>query len=251
MGKGKLKKFSELETFSHVIQAPYRDLKNSDHFLKGNWNRQFFKNDHPLVVELGCGKGEYTVSLAEKFPEFNYIGVDIKGARMWKGAKESFEKDMPNVGFIRTNIEIAGCFFAPGEVSEIWLTFPDPQMKKTNKRLTSTAFISRYNRFLADTGIIHLKTDSNFQYQYTLAMVQANNFEILTQTEDLYNSELLNEKLQIKTFYEKQWLQRGLTIKYLAFKIHKNEPYIEPDVDIEKDDYRSFGRNAVNFENDE
>jgi tRNA (guanine-N7-)-methyltransferase len=244
VGKGKLLKFKELETFEHVVQVTYGNLKQSDFYLKGKWSSSFFKNNNPIILELGCGKGEYTVELAEKFPDKNFIGVDIKGARIWKGAKLSHQKGFKNVGFIRTNIEIITQFFAAGEVNEIWLTFPDPQMKKTNKRLTSTNFLSKYVKFLSTDGIIHLKTDSNFQYEYTKTLVEKNNFEILEKTNNVYQSKLLNEILNIKTFYEKQWLDRGITIKYLAFKINKSEPFYEPNVEIKKDPYRSYGRSA-------
>jgi len=251
VGKGKLTKFRELDTFEHVIQAPYRVVNNKNHKLKGGWDPLFFKNSNPLILELGCGKGEYTLQMAEKYPENNYIGVDIKGARMWKGARESWVKGLKNTGFIRTHIELTEHFFAPGEVSEIWLTFPDPQMKKFKKRLTSSRFISIYSHFLAPDGIIHLKTDSHFLFHYTLAMAKVNGFRVVAQTEDLYRSGRINDILQIKTFYENQWLLRGIAIKYLAFKIHNNEPFVEPVVDIEKDTYRSFGRHAVNKKQNE
>lgn len=243
MSKGKLAKFEELASYDHVIEAPFKNLQQADHPLKGKWNT-FFKNNNPIVVELGCGKGEYTVNLAERFPDKNYIGVDIKGARMWKGAKEAFQKGILNVAFLRTNIEIIDKFFAENEVAEIWLTFPDPQMKKDRKRLTATNFMDKYRLFLAEKGIVHLKTDSNFQYKYTEAMVQENKFEVLRKTENLYESEWLDEVLSIRTFYEKQWLDRGIPIKYISFHIAHNEPLSEPDVEIEKDPYRSFGRTA-------
>ncbi|MGQ7869015.1 tRNA (guanosine(46)-N7)-methyltransferase TrmB [Sunxiuqinia sp. sy24] len=244
MGKNKLAKFSEMATFDHVIQAPYNKVDQKDHELKGRWKQDFFKNDHPLVLELGCGKGEYSVSMAEYFPNKNFIGVDIKGARMWKGSKLVAEKGLKNVGFIRTNIEIISAFFEADEVDEIWLTFPDPQMKKDTKRLTSTNFMNRYKQFLKPEGTIHLKTDSNFQYRYTLAMVEENGLPILAETDDLYESPLLDEVLSIQTFYEKQWRERGLPIKYLAFQLPADKPLREPDVEIEKDPYRSFGRSA-------
>ncbi len=243
MSKNKLQKFDEMETFEHVIQAPYNKIEQDNFYLKGNWTKDFFKNENQIILELGCGKGEYTVALAERNPKFNYIGVDIKGARLYNGAKEAFDKGLKNVAFLRTNIEIIGQFFGEEEIAEIWLTFPDPQMKKNRKRLTSTLFLNKYKSFLKKEGIIHLKTDSNFQYSYTLAMVQLNNFEILAETDNLYESVLLSETLQIKTFYEKQWLSRGITIKYLAF-ILTDKVFIEPDIDIEKDEYRSFGRSA-------
>ena len=243
MSKNKLEKFDVMETYEHVIQAPYNKIERNNFYLKGNWREDFFKNNNPIVLELGCGKGEYTVALAERNPKINYIGVDIKGARLYNGAKKAFEKGLKNVAFLRTNIEIIAQFFGEEEIAEIWLTFPDPQMKKTRKRLTSTSFLDKYNFFLKKEGIIHLKTDSNFQYSYTLAMVQLNEFEILAETDNLYESELLTETLQIKTFYEKQWLSRGITIKYLAF-ILTDKKFIEPEIDIEKDEYRSFGRSA-------
>ena len=242
MGKNKLAKFEEIQGFEHVIQAPYNSIKDSDFELKGKWKSSFFGNENPIVLELGCGKGEYTVELAEKFRDINYIGVDIKGARLWKGAKIALSKGLKNVAFLRTNIEIITQFFAPNEVDEIWLTFPDPQMKKTRKRLTSTNFLNKYKYFLKSDGIIHLKTDSNFQFSYTSAMVHLNKFEVRAETNNLYESDILNETLHIKTFYEKQWLSRGISIKYLAFKLNETN-YIEPEIEIERDEYRSKGRN--------
>jgi len=243
VGKNKLAKFGEMERFENVIQVPYKKLQQEDFYLKGKWATEFFKNQNPVILELGCGKGEYTVELAEKNPLFNYIGVDIKGARMYVGAKQALEKGLKNVAFLRTNIEIINQFFGEEEIVEIWLTFPDPQMKKTRKRLTSTFFLNLYKQFLKKDGIIHLKTDSNFQFTYTSAMVHLNNFEILAETNNLYESEIVNETLLIKTFYEKQWLSRGITIKYVAFKLNENK-FTEPDIEIEHDEYRSFGRSA-------
>ncbi|MDP4205316.1 MAG: tRNA (guanosine(46)-N7)-methyltransferase TrmB [Bacteroidota bacterium] len=241
MGKNKLAKFAEMETFNNVLQSPFREVWHEDHPIKGKWNSDFFKTSKPLILELGCGKGEYTFNLGHLCPQNNYIGIDIKGARMWKGAKDALTAGLDNVGFLRTNIEMTDRFFAPGEVSEIWLTFPDPQMEKARKRLTSTRFINLYRRYLKSEGIINLKTDSNFQYQYTLAMAKENGFEILCNTDDLYQSDMVDEVLSIHTYYEQQWLNRGLTIKYLKFRIHDDE-LREPDVEIEKDPYRSFGR---------
>lgn len=243
MSKGKLQKFSEMESFEHVVQAPFSIVKDADFHLKNNWAGSFFKNDHPLILELGCGKGEYTIELARRNPGINYVGIDIKGARMWKGAKMAKEMNLKNVAFLRTNIEILERFFGNGEVREIWLTFPDPQMKKTRKRLTSTLFLQKYRQFLSPSGVLHLKTDSNFMYLYTLQLAQLNSFEILAETGDLYNSDILDETLGIKTFYEKQWLDRGITIKYLAFRMNSNV-LAEPETEPEKDEYRSFGRNA-------
>ena len=243
MGKNKLAKFVEMERFENVIQVPYKKLQQENFYLKEKWATQFFENENPIILELGCGKGEYTVELAEKNPDKNFIGVDIKGARMYIGAKQALDKNLKNVAFLRTNIEIINQFFGNDEVAEIWLTFPDPQMKKTRKRLTSTSFLNLYKQFLKTDGIVHLKTDSNFQFTYTSALVHLNEFEILAETVNLYESEILNETLQIKTFYEKQWLSRGITIKYIAFKLSDNN-FTEPDIEIEHDEYRSFGRSA-------
>jgi tRNA (guanine-N7-)-methyltransferase len=243
VSKNKLAKFEEMKGFEHVVQAPFNTIKNNEFFLKGKWETEFFKNQNPLVLELGCGKGEYSVELAEKHPEKNFIGVDIKGARLWKGARIALEKGLKNVGFLRTNIEIIGQFFGPEEVDEIWLTFPDPQMKKTRKRLTSTFFLKKYKPFLKKEGIIHLKTDSNFQYSYTREMVHLNEFEIVAETDNLYESDILNDTLRITTFYEKQWQSRGIPIKYLAFRLNDKD-WQEPETEFEKDEYRSFGRSA-------
>ncbi|GHV20206.1 tRNA (guanine-N(7)-)-methyltransferase [Bacteroidia bacterium] len=242
MGKNKLQKFGEMETFPNVFQYPFAALQEKGFEMKGRWNEMFFKNNHPIVLELGCGKGEYTVGLGKLFPEKNFIGIDIKGARMWTGAKEAIQKNMNNVAFLRTHIELLNYFFAPGEVSEIWITFPDPQMRKVNKRMTSTRFMKLYRQVLNAEGIIHLKTDSHFMYTYTREMINANHFPILVQTDDLYHSRWTGKILSIQTFYEQQWLERGLNIKYIRFICEFRETYIEPDIEIEPDDYRSFNR---------
>ena len=244
VGKNKLSKFADLATYEHVVQITYKELQSEEFKYKGKWSEAFFGNSNPVILELGCGKGEYTVKLANYFPEFNFIGIDIKGSRMWKGATQAKDLGLKNVGFLRTNIENIQMFFAEGEVAEIWLTFPDPQMKKARKRLTATNFIENYRLIMAPNGIIHLKSDSGFMYQYTEAMVAENHFEVLRKTDDLYHSEILDEVLSIQTFYEKQWLDRGLSIKYLSFKLNHQEPLREPDIEIEKDPYRSFGRSA-------
>ncbi|HPC26118.1 MAG TPA: tRNA (guanosine(46)-N7)-methyltransferase TrmB, partial [Paludibacteraceae bacterium] len=209
----------------------------------GKWNKDFFQNDFPIILELGCGKGEYTIGLAELYPEKNIIGIDIKGARMWTGAKYSFEKQMKNVAFLRTNIEAVHYFFGENEVSEIWLPFPDPQMKKVRKRLTSTHFMKIYQQFVKPSGLIHLKTDSNFMFTYTCEMVKINHYPVRYITEDVYNSDNNDPALKIQTFYESQWIERGLKIKYLQFNLEKRETFFEPDIEIERDTYRSFGRN--------
>jgi tRNA (guanine-N7-)-methyltransferase len=242
MGKNKLAKFDDMAGYPHVFQYPFAVLQEKEFELKGHWHEGFFENGNPIVLELGCGKGEYTVGLARLFPEKNFIGVDIKGARMWTGAKASLEAGMKNVAFLRTSIELIAHFFAPGEVAEIWLTFPDPQMKKVNKRLTSTRFMKLYREILSEEGIIHLKTDSNFMYTYTLEMAKANNFPILFNNNDLYHSGLVDDILSIKTYYEQQWIERGLNIKYIKFVDEGRDTLVEPDVEIEYDPYRSFNR---------
>lgn len=231
-----------MNTYSHVFQYPFTVLKEKGFEMKGKWNEVFFKNNRPIVIELGCGRGEYTVSLAKLFPNKNFIGIDIKGARMWSGATQAEQENLENVAFIRTHIELIESFFAPGEVSEIWLTFPDPQMKKVNKRMTSMRFMELYSRILKENGEIHLKTDSNFMFTYTCEMVKANHFPVLVQTNDLYDSNLADEILSIRTFYEQQWLDRGIPIKYIRFVLEPRKAYIEPKVEIEYDTYRSFHR---------
>ena len=242
MGKGKLAKFADMREYPHVFEYPYSVVDDVPFEMKGHWGESFFKNDRPIVLELGCGRGEYTVGLGRLFPEKNFIGVDIKGARMWTGATESLQAGMTNVAFLRTQIEIIDRFFAPGEVSEIWLTFSDPQMKKATKRLTSTYFMERYRRFLVDGGRVHLKTDSNFMFTYTRCMVEHNHLPVEVMTEDLYHSGMADEILGIRTYYEQQWLDRGLNIKYLRFRLPHEGTLAEPDVEIELDDYRSYNR---------
>ena len=244
MGKNKLKKFAEMETFSNVFQPPYEPMA-------GQWHEKYFHNDHPIVLELGCGRGEYTVGLARKYPEKNFVGVDIKGARMWAGAKEAELDGLKNVAFLRTNIEFITSFFSPDEVEEIWITFCDPQMKKATKRLTSTYFMQRYQQILKPGGIIHLKTDSPFLYTYTMEMLRLNPYPVLANTDDLYGEnskvKIQNSKLvdaqALQTHYEKQWLDRGMKIKYIAWQLMPLTSFEEPDIEIERDTYRSYGRN--------
>ena len=257
MGKNKLKKFAEMETFHNVFQCGARETLEGNPVvaMRGKWHEEYFHNDNPIVLELGCGRGEYTVGLAAKYPEKNYIGIDIKGARMWAGAKQAELAGMKNVAFLRTNIEMLTHFFAPNEVAEIWITFPDPQMKKATKRLTSTYFMQRYAELLVENGLIHLKTDSPFLYTYTQAMVKENNYPLLVDTCDLYNIEQMSgvgnresdieEARALQTHYEHQWLDRGLTIKYLRWELAHRDTLKEPEIEIEKDTYRSYGRNYV------
>ena len=242
MGKNKLEKFADMAAYPHVFEYPYSALDTKPFGLKGCWGQEFFGNSHPLVLELGCGRGEYTVGLGRMFPEKNFVGIDIKGARMWTGATEALQHGMKNVAFLRTNIEWADRFFGPGEVSEIWLTFPDPQMKKASKRLTSTGFLEKYRRFLAPGGVVHLKTDSNFLFTYTKCLIEKNGLPVQFITDDLYSSEGADSIRSIRTYYEQQWLDRGLTIKYIRFSIPPAAELQEPEVEIEFDAYRSYNR---------
>ena len=239
-------KFADMETYENVFQYPYSVMEHVPFEMKGHWHEQYFHNDHPIVLELGCGKGEYTVGLAQRYPDVNFIGVDIKGARMWTGATQAVNEGLKNVAFLRTNIEIIDRFFAPDEVQEIWLTFSDPQMKNPRKRLTSTWFLERYRHFLVDGGIIHLKTDSNFLFTYTTCLVEHNQLPLLEKTDDLYHtsqlSTLTSQLLSIQTYYESMWIARGLNIKYMKFRLPHKGQLEEPDVEIELDDYRSYHR---------
>ncbi len=246
MAKGKLQKFADMERYENVFQYPYSVVEQVPFEMKGKWHADYFHNQNPIVLELGCGKGEYTVELAKLYPHINFIGVDIKGARMWTGATQALKEQLPNVAFLRTNIEIIDRFFAEDEVDEIWLTFSDPQMKNPRKRLTSTYFMERYRKFLKDGGLIHLKTDSNFLFTYTTYMVEKNALPMLFRTEDLYHTEGIDEETQkilsIRTYYEAQWIERGLNIRYMKFHLPRTGELVEPDVEIPLDEYRSFKR---------
>ncbi|MGM9799643.1 MAG: tRNA (guanosine(46)-N7)-methyltransferase TrmB [Muribaculaceae bacterium] len=248
MGKNKLKKFKEMETLEGVYQYPFKVMSDDVCPLRGKWREEVFHNENPIVLELGCGKGEYTIGLAQRFPGKNFIGIDIKGARMWTGAKQRCELGLTNAAFLRTNIELLDRFFLAGEVDEIWITFPDPQMKRVRKRLTATNFMHLYSKILRPEGIIHLKTDSPFLYTYTHIMAEHNGLKTIADTTDLYgNPDVVGERdiLNIKTFYEQQWLSRGLTIKYIAFPLPQPLELAEPDVEIEPDTYRSFSRGEL------
>ena len=270
MGHGKLKKFAENETFRCLLQPAAdevlagrgKDFLLKDHPVKGHWNEQMFDAARPIVLELGCGRGEYCIDLARRNPEFNYVGVDIKGARLWKGAKEATVHNMGNVAFLRTRIEFIEAFFAPGEVSEIWLTFSDPQLNHENSRLSCPMFLERYRKFLAPGGLIHLKTDSRFLYEYTLAVCKENGLEILAATNDLYGSSsvistdcssvistgcssvistevekspsvvghLRPEVREVKTYYETMFSRQGYKITYLCFRLTPASAPVMPDV---------------------
>lgn len=220
MGKNKLARFAENETFANLFQLTYEQVTKEGFALKGKWNEDFFKNDNPIVLELGCGKGEYTVGLAKKYPNKNFIGIDIKGARLWRGCKTSNEDKMTNVAFVRTHIQMIESYFAENEVSEIWITFPDPQLKKPNKRLTCERFLSLYKNILKSEGIVHLKTDSQELYEFTKDEVLIpTKREILYNTNDLYNSDFKEDVIEIQTFYEAMYLKIGKPITYLKFKL--------------------------------
>jgi tRNA (guanine-N7-)-methyltransferase len=289
MGHDKLRKFAENETFSCLLQpdaslildksgGPSAGLCLNDHPVKGNWNGTMFSKDQPIVLELGCGKGEYTIDLSRRVPDRNYIGVDIKGARLWKGAKTATEEKLSNVAFLRTRIEFIEAFFGPGEVSEIWLTFSDPQLKSENSRLTSPLFLERYRKFLKPGGIIHLKTDSRFLHEYTMAVAAENGLTILASTTDLYSLQSGSvslpatvatlghvrggtadvvgggvreadvvwegytpglELFEVQTFYERMFLSQGYKITYMAFTIDHEGPYRHPE-SFDSDYWRSI-----------
>jgi tRNA (guanine-N7-)-methyltransferase len=221
--KKKLHHFVENETFGNLFQVTFEQLQTESFALKGNWHTDFFKNQHPIVLELGCGKGEYTIGLARTNPDKNFIGIDVKGARLWRGLKTASEESIPNVAFIRSRIELIGHFFGPDEVSEIWITFPDPQPRQARerKRLTSPFFLKIYRQFLSKDGIIHLKTDSDLLYAFTCETIENEKHTALFSTNDLYAIEQPMEVKNIRTFYEQRWLNEGLTIKYVTFRLHE------------------------------
>jgi tRNA (guanine-N7-)-methyltransferase len=222
MGKGKLERFEENKTFPNLFQPLYEDAATNGFPLNGAWNSDFFKNTNPIVLELGCGKGEYTVGLGEKYPDKNFIGVDIKGARIWRGLKRCQEKNLKNVAFLRTRINNINLFFSPNEVSEIWITFPDPQPKKENKRLTCQRFLNLYKKLLVPNGIIHLKTDDTMLYEYTLNEVIPNGkHTLLLHSDDLYKEGSPHlEVKEIQTYYEQMWLEISKKIKYIRFQLN-------------------------------
>lgn len=224
MGKNKLARWTEFGSYDNVIQPQIGDIAGKDHPIKGRWNSELFKNTNPIILELGCGKGEYTVGLAEKFPDTNFIGIDIKGARMWRGAKTANEQNLPNVAFLRTRIEFINSFFSCDEIDEIWITFPDPYPggRNANKRLTSPWFLNLYRLFLKNKGIIHLKTDNKELYEFTMKTLAFNNLETIFSTNDLY-SEPDNNILSIRTHYERIFLAAGMKINYVSFRLEKDK----------------------------
>ena len=295
MGHDKLRKFAENETFACLLQPSSRELladgyaRLRDHDIKGHWRERMFAgsaapDDGGIVLELGCGKGEYTIELAQRNPARNYVGVDIKGARLWKGAKYATQHALPNVAFLRTRVEFISAFFAPGEVSEIWLTFSDPQFRSENSRLSSPVFLERYRRFLKPGGVVHLKTDSRFLHEYTKAVCKVNGLELLACTDDLYGSpdgagasgaelpagaspsfagdgtascvpaDLKSAATAVQTFYEGIFLEQGYPITYMAFRIDHDGPFSAPrdPEDYDSDYWRSvegprllFGRDTA------
>jgi len=229
MGKDKLKRFAENKSFKCLFQPELDEVFRRDYKLKGKWHAEVFKNNNPIILELGCGRGEYTIEMARKHPEINFIGIDIKGARLWRGAKSAAEESLPNVAFVRCRIEFIEWLFGPGEVSEIWITFADPQINRDNKRLTGTRFLERYRVFLVPDGLIHLKTDSLYLYNYTVAMAEKNGLEIVESNKDIYGSGRADDLLSIKTHYEKSYLSKGAAITYLAFRLNQKRKLIEPE----------------------
>jgi len=250
VAKNKLRKFAEMDSYPHVIQASFEEVFRNDYKLKGKWSNDFFNNDNPIVLELGCGKGEYTVGLAQKYPNKNFIGMDIKGFRMHTGATESLNLGLKNVAFIRSQVEFIDSFFAKDEISEIWLTFPDPQMNRARRRLSGTRHLNQYAEVLKKDGLIHLKTDSNFLYTYTRELALHNELEIVSDFDDLYNSNFVDDILSIKTYYESRFLEHNIPIKYFSFYLNGRNDLTEPEVDIPLDEYRNTGM-RVRFGNEE
>lgn len=220
MGKNKLRKWAEIEDYAHVIQPRFEDVFKKDHELKGQWKEAFFENDNPIILELGCGKGEYTIGMAQRFPGKNFLGIDIKGARIWRGARTAYRDAISNVGFIRTRVELIESFFARDEVDEIWITFPDPQLKKrrNKKRLTGARFINHYRSFLKEKGLVHLKTDSRELYDYTMRLIKENGMEVISYSTDLHAEKDVDEILTIRTHYEQIFLDAGKNINYICFR---------------------------------
>ena len=212
--KNKLQKFEDLKSLDNVLEFP----KN----IKGKWNETFFQNNNPITLELACGKGDYTIALSELYPDKNFIGVDIKGSRIWSGAKQSFDEKLNNVAFLRIRIGMICKCFSKKEIDEVWITFPDPQLKRrrARKRLTHPKFLRKYNVILKENGKIHLKTDSQFLHGFTLGIIAGENHSLEDSTVDLYNSEVRRKHMDIKTFYESKFLKQGMPITYLRFSLN-------------------------------
>ena len=221
MGKNKLSRFRELETFQRVFQPPFEDVFRKDYIYKGKWAHEVFQNDYPIVLELGCGKGEYSIGLARLYPDKNFMGLDIKGARIWKGARTANEEEIQNVAFLRTRIELISSFFEKDEVEEIWITFPDPQEKRrrNKKRLTGAIYLNLYRQILKDGSMIHLKTDNDLLYADTLQLLEYNDLPIIRNTDNLYDTGWSDSALSIQTFYELRFLEAGKPINYLEFRL--------------------------------
>lgn len=219
MSKNKLARFAENETFSNLFQHTSYNIREEGFPMKGKWNSEYFHNDHPIVLELGCGKGEYSIGLAQRYPQMNFIGVDRKGARLWRGCKTALELQLANVAFLRTAIDDIFYYFSENEVSEIWITFPDPQPTKERKRLMSPNFVSKYRHFLKPGGVMHLKTDSRLLYEYIREIIPQQQWQMLEDLEDVYASGQSSILTEIQTFYEKHWLAGGSTISYVSWKV--------------------------------
>jgi tRNA (guanine-N7-)-methyltransferase len=229
MGKNKHKRFEENKTFTFLFQPSAQEMYEGDFYLKGKWKKEVFKNENPIVLEVGCGKGEYTTGLAKQNVSKNYIGIDIKGPRLWRGCKTVKENNLENVAFIRNKVEFLTSFFANNEISEIWITFPDPQPKKIKKRLTSARFLDVYSQILYPDGLIHLKTDSMLMYNFTNKIIDLNGLNKLQSTDDVYSETEDTDLTQIQTYYEKSFLKKGLKITYTKFALSKKEMYLNPE----------------------
>ena len=234
MGKDKIKRFLECDTFKCMVQPEFDEIFNKSYKLKGNWGKEFFGNDNPIVLELGCGRGEYTFNLAKQSPDVNFIGIDIKGARMWRGAKSATEDNMTNIAFLRTRIEFINSFFGEGEISEIWITFPDPQLKKTRvkKRLTGHLFLEMYSKFLKPDGKINLKTDCLHLHQYTAAVCEQNKLNVDFCCDNIYNNPKIDKDsalLTIQTTYEEKFLKQGMDITYIKFDLGGKTEFVEAE----------------------